>query len=199
MSRRAVFLDKDGTLIPDIPYNVDPGRIQLYPDAGLALQQLHGAGYQLLVISNQAGVARGYFAETALPAVADRLQALLAEFQVSLSGFYYCPHHPAGTVPEYTRPCACRKPAPGLLLQAAAEHQLSLPDSWMIGDILNDVEAGNRAGCRTILLDRGHETEWLPGDFRTPSFTVRSLAEAAAVILAHAGNVATASSSASSC
>ena len=180
---RAVFLDKDGTLIPDIPYNVDPARITLYADVPAALRQLQRAGFKLIVVSNQAGVARGYFPETALADVEKRLRELLAEAGVVLNGFTYCPHHPAGTVPNYAIDCDCRKPQPGLLLKAAQEHDIDLGASWMVGDILNDAEAGNRAGCRTILLDRGNETEWLTGPFRTPTGTVKSMAEAAGQIL----------------
>lgn len=176
---KAVFLDKDGTLIVDVPYNVDPTRIALYPDAGPALRQLRQAGYRLIVISNQAGVARGYFPEAALEGVFDTLRHQLHPFGVVLDGFYYCPHHPESSVADYHQECSCRKPLPGMLHQAAIDHDIDLSESWMVGDILNDVEAGNRAGCRTLLIDRGNETEWLAGPFRTPTATVMSLLEAA--------------------
>ena len=169
MSDRAIFLDKDGTLIEDVPYNVDPSRIRLTPGAAEALPALHAAGYELLVISNQSGVARGYFPEEALVPVEARLRDLLAQVGVPLRGFYYCPHHPKGVVSNYAGVCACRKPAPGLLLRAAEEHHLNLKQSWFVGDILDDVEAGRRAGCRTILLNNGNETEWRSGDERQPS------------------------------
>jgi len=181
--QRTVFLDKDGTIIPDIPYNVDPALITLYPEAGPALQKLQRAGYQFVVVSNQAGVARGYFTEDALPAVFATLNELLAPFGVRLAAWYYCPNHPDGTVTPYAIRCGLRKPEPGMLLQAAQEHGINLAHSWMIGDILNDVEAGNRAGCRSILVDRGNETEWKSGPFREPVATVRDLAEAADLIL----------------
>lgn len=180
--KKAVFIDKDGTLIYDIPYNIDPSRITLYPDAGRALQQLQRAGYRILVISNQSGVAHGFFQEPALEAVTDQLRQLLQPFDVAIDGVYYCPHHPDGSVPGYAVSCSCRKPQPGLLQQAAHEHGINLAASWMIGDILNDVEAGNRAGCRTILLDNGHETEWRSGPYRQPTHTVESWAEAVEVI-----------------
>lgn len=180
--QRAVFLDKDGTLIPDIPYNVDPELITLYPETGQALQTLKRAGYGLFVVSNQAGVARGYFSKDALPAVFDRLNELLAPFSVAIDGFAYCPNHPAGVVERYAIDCNRRKPGPGMLLEAAREHGIDLAQSWMIGDILNDVEAGNRAGCQTILVDRGNETEWVTGPYRTPSTVVQDLAQAVAII-----------------
>mgnify|MGYP001168677398 CR=1 FL=1 len=170
--RPALFLDKDGTLVHDVPYNVDPGKIALAEGAGPALARVAAQGFALVVVTNQSGVARGYFAEDALHRVHGRLAALLRPHRVELSGFYWCPHHPEGTVPTFARECACRKPGPGLLHRAAAELGLDLQRSWMIGDILNDVEAGCRAGCRTILLDSGGETEWLPGSCRTPDHTV---------------------------
>ena len=176
---KAVFLDKDGTLIVDVPFNVDPKRIRLYPDAGPALQRMQSAGYRLVVVSNQSGVARGYFTEAALSAVWERLTGLLAPFGVSFDGFYYCPHEPSGSVSDYAIACDCRKPQPGMLRRAALELNIDLAESWMIGDILHDVEAGNRAGCRSILVNRGNETEWLPGPYRTPAVRVDSLSEAA--------------------
>jgi D,D-heptose 1,7-bisphosphate phosphatase len=184
MSRPAVFLDKDGTLIEDVPYNIDPERIRLSAGAEEGLRKLHQAGYALVVVSNQSGVARGLFAEDALAGVRQRLEELLAAFGVPLAGCYWCPHHPGGSVARYALACDCRKPAPGLILQAAREHGLDLARSWLIGDILNDMEAGHRAGCRTVLLDNGHETEWVLTPERTPDRRAADLAEAAEVIVA---------------
>jgi D,D-heptose 1,7-bisphosphate phosphatase len=184
----AVFLDKDGTLVPDIPYNIDPERITLEDGAAQALRRLAGAGYRLVIVSNQSGVARGLFDEGALRPVIDRVRGLLeTEAGVRVDGFYYCPHHPQGCVPEYSVECACRKPEPGMLLAAAHDLNLRLEDSWMVGDILNDVEAGKRAGCRAILIDNGGETEWVDGDFRKPDFIAANLPEAAEWILSGAG------------
>src|SRR3954470_4364570 len=121
MGDSAVFLDKDGTLIEDVPYNVDPARIRLMPGAAGGLRALDAAGYRLIVVSNQSGVARGYFEEAALAAVEARLRELLAEAGVPLAGFYYCPHHPEGSVAAYAVECSCRKPQPGLLVRAARE------------------------------------------------------------------------------
>ncbi len=180
---RAVFLDKDGTLVEDIPYNVEPARIRLMPGAGEALGSLQAAGFHLFVISNQSGVARGYFDEAALRASLDHLRVMLAKEGVRLNGFYYCPHHPEGNVASYSQKCDCRKPAPGLLLRAGREHDIDLAQSWFVGDILNDVEAGRRAGCRTILVDNGHETEWVRTPLREPDYTVKDLMDAARLIL----------------
>lgn len=179
---KAVFLDKDGTLIKNVPYNVDPARIQLDDTAIEALQLLQQQDYQLIVISNQAGVAKGYFTEKDLLQANTRIASLLMEGGVELEAFYYCPHHPDGVIAPYAVKCDCRKPAPGLLLRAAEELQIDLSGSWMIGDILDDVEAGSRAGCQTILYDNGNETEWEKDRYREPGFTVTSLYEAARII-----------------
>lgn len=179
----AVFLDKDGTLVHDVPYNVDPTLIRLRADAGFALRCLQDAGYALVLITNQPGVAHGVFAESALDPVWRRLAEELALYGVSLRAIYYCPHHPAGRNRRYARPCECRKPQPGLLMRAAADHGFHLAQSWMIGDILDDIEAGNRAGCRTVLLDVGSETQWRRGPHRRPHALVQTLSDAAAVIL----------------
>ena len=180
----AIFVDKDGTLIEDVPYNVRPDLIRLMPGALTSLQRLHRAGYGVVVISNQSGVARGFFPITALSAVEERLRVLLAEGDVPLAGFYYCPHFPGGRVAEYSRECFCRKPQPGLVLQAAREHRLDLTRSWFVGDILDDIEAGHRAGCRAILLDNGHETQWVAGEYRVPDHRTGTWLEVAELILA---------------
>jgi D-glycero-D-manno-heptose 1,7-bisphosphate phosphatase len=180
---KAMFLDKDGTLIPDIPYNVDPEKIALSNDAIAGLIELQSEGYKLIIISNQSGVAKGYFTEDKLHAVADKIKELLVSEGLRLDGFYYCPHHPQGTLPGYNIECECRKPAAGMLFKAATEHDVRLESSWMIGDILNDVEAGNRAGCKTVLIDNGNETEWVDGPYRTPTITCENINEAAGRLL----------------
>lgn len=180
---KAVFLDKDGTLIFDVPYNVNPALVKLEDNAGVALKMLQEEGYVLIVVSNQSGVAFGYFSERDLLGVNARIMKLLQKEDVRLNGFYYCPHHPGGTVPEYAVFCECRKPAPGMLLKAAEAFDIDLSQSWMIGDILNDVEAGNRAGCKSILIDNGHETEWEMNESREPYFVAGDIKEAAQFIL----------------
>lgn len=184
MNNLCVFLDKDGTLVEDIPYNVDPGLIRLSAGATEGLRLLHAAGYKLVVISNQSGVALGRFPESALGGVQARLEELLAEVGVPLTGFYYCPHHPHGQLPRYTQACLCRKPQPGLITRAALDHEIDLAGSWFVGDILDDVEAGRRAGCRTLLLDNGHETVWKRSPLRWPDQVATNLADAALRITA---------------
>jgi D,D-heptose 1,7-bisphosphate phosphatase len=186
--RRAVFIDKDGTLLEDVPYNIDPSRFQFTPHAMEGLALLRDAGFGLVLVSNQSGVARGFFSEDDLLRSLAALEARLAAAGVPLLGVYYCPHHPEADA-AMASTCDCRKPLPGLLFRAARAHALDLAASFCIGDILNDVEAGNRAGCRTVLLCRGTETEWRPGPFRTPDFRTTNLFEAARLILASATNL----------
>lgn len=188
---RAIFLDKDGTLIEDIPYNVNPALLELTWHAGQALQLLQQLGYAIFVVSNQSGVAKGLFTEAALEPVQQRVASLLAQYGVMLDGFYYCPHSPDGAVNRYAIACTCRKPMPGMLLRAASEHGIDLARSWMIGDILHDIEAGRRAGCRTVLIDNGNETEWLLSPQRTPHLAAPDL-YAAAELIASADQVRTA-------
>ncbi len=180
----AIFLDKDGTLLEDEPYNVDPARMRLMRGVAAGLYRLSGLGFRLIVITNQPGVALGRFREEALNAVERRLGEMFAASSAVLSGFYYCPHHPRASVPGYRFSCTCRKPGPGMLELAAVEHGLSLRDSWFVGDILDDVEAGRRAGCRTILLDNGHEALWELTALRRPDYMAPDLDRAAGIIAA---------------
>ncbi len=182
--KRAVFVDKDGTLIENIPYNVDVARIRFAPGAERAVPRLAAAGFAIAIVSNQAGVARGMFDEAAVAAVGQALTDRLAALGVGLAGFYYCPHDPHGAVARYRRVCDCRKPAPGLIVRAARELGVDLSASWLIGDILDDIEAGRRAGCRTILIDAGNESEWRMSRARLPHHVAADLDEAAEVIVA---------------
>jgi D-glycero-D-manno-heptose 1,7-bisphosphate phosphatase len=184
MKLKAVFLDKDGTLIPDIPYNVDSNKVTLSDGVIEGLQLLQSYGYLLVIVSNQSGIAHGYFTEEQLNRVKEKINSMCSKMGIYLDGFYYCPHHPQGIVEGYNADCDCRKPNPGLLLKAAGDMDIDLADSWMIGDILHDVEAGNRAGCKTILINNGNETEWLPGEKRVPEYFASDLTEAAKYILA---------------
>ena len=186
---RAVFLDRDGTLIRNYHYGREPSRVCLLPGVVEGLQWLQDAGYRLAVVTNQAGVARGFLGEGEVAAVNERLLTLLADAGVAVESVYYCPHGPEGAVVGYVTHCQCRKPEPGLLLRASVEMRVALPASWYIGDVLADAEAGNRAGCRTVLLDLG--TEPLPTTaIQIPTFVARNLPHAARLILAADGHSA---------
>jgi histidinol-phosphate phosphatase family protein len=142
---RAVFLDRDGTVNEEVGYLGRPEGLRLLPGVTAALAALQAAGWQLIIVSNQSGVGRGLFPQAAVEAVDARLRELLAAAGVRLTASYYCPHAPWES-------CLCRKPAPGLLLRAAADLGIDLPRSYMVGDAPRDVAAGRAAGCRTILL-----------------------------------------------
>jgi D-glycero-D-manno-heptose 1,7-bisphosphate phosphatase len=148
----AVFLDRDGTLIEDTGYLSDPGQVCLLPGSAETLRLLRNAGFRLVVVTNQSGVARGHFNEICLAAIHDRMRDLLAAQGVQLDGLYYCPYHPDGIVDAYRKDSDWRKPGPGMLFQAAGDLGLDLAGSWMIGDAPRDIQAGRRAGCRTVLL-----------------------------------------------
>lgn len=180
---KAVFLDKDGTLIVDIPYNVDPDKIVLQNDCLTGLKQLQEHGYLLIIITNQAGIAHGYFKEDAILLVKDKIETVLKASGIILNGFYHCPHYSGGHVEPFNINCDCRKPKPGMLIKASGDFNIDLSKSWMIGDILNDVEAGNKAGCRSILIDNGNETEWLINADRQPVLKVKSIDKAADFII----------------
>lgn len=155
---RAVFLDRDGTLVHPRHYPSRPEDLRLYRGIGPELRALRRMGFRLVVITNQSGVARGLFTMADLDRMHAHLRACLAAEGATLDAIYYCPHHPDGVVPELALHCGCRKPEPGMLLRAADELRLSLADSWLVGDILDDVEAGHRAGCRSILVDLATES-----------------------------------------
>ncbi|MEI7297536.1 HAD-IIIA family hydrolase [Paraburkholderia tropica] len=181
----AVFLDKDGTVLENVPYNTDSTQMRFAPGAASALALLARTPLRLVVVSNQSGVALGRFAHSALRGVETRLTRMFAACGATLDAVYWCPHDERGHVAPYARACLCRKPQPGMLLRASREHGFDLERSWMVGDILDDVEAGNRAGCRALLIDCGHETEWQSAPARLPYAIVSDLHEAARMIVEH--------------
>ncbi|GAC1388360.1 MAG: HAD family hydrolase [Ktedonobacteraceae bacterium] len=182
MSHRALFLDRDGTLVHASRYPSRPEQLLLYDGIGPVLQTLQQRhDFRLIIITNQAGIARGYFTETDLQLMHDSLTDKLAVLGVHVDGIYHCPHHPDGVIEELSIHCECRKPQPGMLLRAAHELSLDLEHSWFVGDILDDVEAGNRANCRTILVDLG--TESPPQQpLRVPTFVARNTLHALQII-----------------
>lgn len=159
MKSPAIFFDRDGTLIADVGYVRHPDDVRLLPGAADALKRFRDLGYRLVVVSNQSGVARGLFTDQQLQEIHQRFEQVLAGDGVRLDAAYYCPYLPGpeAVVESYRRDSELRKPRPGMLLKAAQEHDIDLTGSWMIGDSPRDVEAGRRAGCRTILLSaNGH-------------------------------------------
>jgi D-glycero-D-manno-heptose 1,7-bisphosphate phosphatase len=167
-SRPAVFIDRDGTLTEEVGYVNHPSRLRLLPRSAEAVRRLNQSGVAALVVTNQAGVARGYFSEQVLAAVN---AALVAEFKKQgayLDGIYVCPHHPTEGEPPYRTACDCRKPKPGLLYRAAADHGLDLPRSTLIGDKPSDLVPARAVGARGVLVLTGYGLgEW---EYRRSTF-----------------------------
>jgi D-glycero-D-manno-heptose 1,7-bisphosphate phosphatase len=155
-SNRAVFVDRDGTIIEDSGYISSPQDVQFLPGSIAAIRQLNQAGYKVIVITNQSGVARGFFGEDMLQTVDKSIHKAVLSGGGHIDAFYYCPHHSEHGVYPYRQECACRKPAPGLIKKAAREHQIDLSRSFMIGDHSCDIAAGQQAGVRTVFVTTGH-------------------------------------------
>jgi D-glycero-D-manno-heptose 1,7-bisphosphate phosphatase len=192
MANRAVFLDRDHTLIEDPGYLSEPEGVKLLPGVELALKSLSAAGFKTVVVTNQSGIARGLLTEDSLARIHEELRRQLAEKGAHLDAIYYCPYHPEATVEGYAIDSDLRKPRPGMLLKAAEEMDIDLRASWMVGDDAPDVEAGQRAGCRTIRLPPGAAP--LPGEVAQEDvqadFNARNLVEAARIILRESGRAA---------
>jgi D-glycero-D-manno-heptose 1,7-bisphosphate phosphatase len=184
--RRAVFLDRDGTLNVDREYVGEPRDVELVPNAAKGARMLADAGYVLVVVSNQSGIARGLFTEDDADAVDERLARLLVERGVTIAASYRCPHLPDAPVPAYAVVCDCRKPLPGLILRAAADLSIDTKRSWAVGDRPRDIAAGAAAGCRTIAVDPVPRPRD-PEDFGAiqPDYRAHDLVDAARRIIAH--------------
>lgn len=190
---RAVFLDRDGVLIEDVDLLADPALVRPLPGVAPALRRLKNAGFLLIVLSNQAVVARGLATEDDVAAVNDEIQRqLILQGSPAFDAFYFCPHHPQATLEKYRVDCQCRKPRPGMFLRAAEKFHLDLPASFMVGDRLTDIAAGANAGCRTALVQTGRHLapaivtrEPLDPDLK-PDWTGPDLADAADWILENA-------------
>lgn len=184
--RPAVFLDRDGTINEEVDFLADPDALRLIPGSAEALARLSGAGFALIVITNQSGIARGLLDEAQLARIHARLEAELADRGVRLDRIAYCPHHPTEGEPPLRRACDCRKPEPGLLRRAIAELDLDPSGSWVVGDSARDLEAGERLGLPGILVATGkgrEELERLVAAGRAPQIAP-DLAAAAERILA---------------
>jgi len=153
--RRAVFLDRDGTINIETDYLYKISDLEFIPGAMEAIRLLNQAGFMVVVVTNQSGVARGYYTEEDVVHLHRHIDRELERFSAHVDAWLYCPHHPAGRG-SYALPCNCRKPLPGMLQDAARRHEIDLENSAMIGDKLADIEAGLAAGCRTILVRTGY-------------------------------------------
>lgn len=182
----AVFLDRDGTLIEEVGYLDRPERVELYPYSGDAIRALNRAGLRIVMVTNQSGVARGFFTEAVVHAVHTHIERLLAEAGAHIDAYYYCPHHPDGRVAEFARHCECRKPGRGLVDRAVQELSVDPLRSYTVGDRWLDVKLAANVGARGILVRTGYgalEESRLPPDVK-PDAVVNNLIEATGWILA---------------
>jgi len=180
--RPAVFLDRDGTLNVERDLVESPSDLELIEGVGEALSDLHAAGYALVVVTNQSARARGLLSEAGLEAIHRHLRELLWQEGVVLTDVLHCPHHPTQGEAPLRAECTCRKPKPGMLLEAASKHALDLSHSWIVGDSARDIEAGQAAGIRTLLVETGKGRE--ERTRCSPDAVVADLRAAAAAILA---------------
>ncbi len=180
MKQAAIFLDRDDTLIDDPGYLADPNLVRLLPNAAEAIRQFNEAGYRVVIVTNQSGIARGLLTEVQLEDIHAQLELLLEAEGAHIDGIYYCPYldGPEAIVPKYRRKSHLRKPAPGMLEKAANELNLDLDYSWMIGDSPSDVEAGKAAGCQTIIVNDNGVAAGTAADHKAAS-----LVEAARIVI----------------
>lgn len=161
MRRRAAFIDRDGTISDEVGYVNHPSRYRVFPYAAQAVRLLNDAGWLAILVTNQAGVARGYFTEEMIGTVHDVLKEVLQNGGAHLDAIYYCAHHPSAGQPPYRYECDCRKPKPGLILRAAQEFDINLAESWMIGDRYSDIEMARNAGVHAAFVLSGYgRGEW---------------------------------------
>lgn len=177
MSRPAIFLDRDGTIIRDTEYLRDPEQVELLPGAGRAIRRLNDAGWPVIVVTNQSGIARGLLTEQDYERVRMRVDRLIAEEGARIDASYHCPHHP-----DLTGPCECRKPGTKLYADAARDHDLDLAHSWYVGDRIRDVSPADHFGGRSVMLlvESTPDADRVAGRDRV---TAASLADAVDVIL----------------
>lgn len=185
----AVFLDRDGVLIEDVNLLTRRDQVRVCRRAPEALKALYASGYLLFVVTNQTVIARGLATEQDVEDINSFIGKMLFDGSgCRLERFYFCPHHPEATLPQYRIKCECRKPRPGMLLQAAKEYNLDLRASFMIGDRISDIVAGHKAGCRTILVETGmHQAQPIVSDAMDltvkPDYVCADLYESSRIIL----------------
>jgi D-glycero-D-manno-heptose 1,7-bisphosphate phosphatase len=177
----AVFLDRDGTINEEVGYLDRMEKLVIYPQAPAAIKKINESGMKAIVVTNQSGVARGYFTEDSVCQVHLRIQELLNVQEAHIDAFFYCPHHPTEGKGRYLQECMCRKPEAGLFLEAAKEMNIDLERSYMIGDTMKDIEAGLKVGSKGILVKTGYgkeaEREIINYDFK-PAYIAEDILEA---------------------
>ncbi len=187
MKNRAIFLDRDGTVTKEKGYINHLDNLELIQDTGRAIKLINDSKFLAILTTNQAGVARGYFTEKLVKQSMKVLDHLLLRYDAKLDAKYYCPHHPEVGTPEYKIKCDCRKPKPGMVLDAAKNFDIDISSSYMIGDRFNDIEFGHNLGMRAVLVLTGYgkgEYEYQRDNCKAkPDFIARDLYEAIEWIL----------------
>lgn len=186
-SKPAIFLDRDGTIIKEVGYIDSPEKISLIPRADEAIRSLQESGFKIIVVSNQSGVAHGYFDEDTVRLINERVSDIFASKSAVIDAFYFCPHHPDFGNQDYKKDCECRKPKPGMILQAVEEHRIDLSNSIMIGDKFTDVKTGKNLNLLSILVLTGfgtkeYQTIKAMGLQPEPDFVAENIYEAALII-----------------
>ncbi len=191
MENIGVFIDRDGTISEEVGYINHLSRFQIYPWSPQAIRNLNHRGLKVIVVTNQAGVARGYFTEDLVIQVHEKLRHELAESGAQLDAIYYCPHHPSVGDPPYRQDCNCRKPKPGMLYRAAQELNVNLARSFMVGDRYGDIELAHSVGAHSIFVLSGYglgEYEQQRHNWKVqPEWVVKDLLEAARIVLDSVG------------
>ena len=186
--KQAVFLDRDGVITREPPYYAhEISHLEIVPGAAAAIRRLNEHGFLVVVVSNQAGIARGYYREADMLSFNRAMEDRLAVAGACIDAFYFCPHHPEAGLGELLQDCQCRKPKPGMLLKAGRDLGIDLGRSFMVGDRATDIEAGRRAGCQTLLVLTGHGAEELKTGTTAGDNVAEDLAGAVELILGAAG------------
>ena len=187
MQNIGVFIDRDGTLSEEVGYINHLSRFQVYPWSAEAIRNLNLGGLRAIVVTNQAGVARGYFEESLIHEVHQKLRDEIGQAGAYLDAIYYCPHHPSAGKPPYQRDCDCRKPKPGMLLRAAKELGIDLKHSFVVGDRYSDIELAHNAGTHSIFVLSGYglgEYQYQRQNWKLqPDWIAKNLLEATEIIL----------------
>ncbi|MDO9530006.1 MAG: D-glycero-beta-D-manno-heptose 1,7-bisphosphate 7-phosphatase [Syntrophales bacterium] len=173
----AVFLDRDGTINEEVGYLGDLEKLNIYPNSFEAIRLINESGMKAVVISNQSGVARGYFSEDFVNTVHSRINETLQENGARIDRFYFCPHHPTEGKGHYLKSCDCRKPKTGMLIKASEELNIDLFRSYMVGDAAKDIELANRSGVMGILVKTGYGKNVISSDVE-PSYIAEDILDA---------------------
>ena len=185
--RRAVFIDRDGTISEEVGYINHPSRFRVFPYSAAAIKLLNDSGWLAILVTNQAGVARGYFAENMIHTIHETLNQEMAATDARIDAIYYCAHHPSVGEPPYRSDCDCRKPKPGLIRRASEEFDIDLAESWMVGDRYGDIELARNAGVSSAFVMSGYgRGEWehqRQNWAHQPDLTANHLLEAVKLII----------------